>query len=98
MSILQKKINKESDSRQEAKHKSHARREEARSASRHHHHSPRHSTTKACAMSKSERSSSLSPIIHHKMRYEVDDLQGERKLEVLVDIITIHQGTQLRAM
>jgi hypothetical protein len=96
LNMLQKQVNKDSGTRQEARSKqgevprSHDRRDDhggsrrSRSISRHqhHHHSPGNSTRKTYAHSRSVRSPSISPVRHQRRRHGSDILQGElRKIK-----------------
>jgi hypothetical protein len=67
---IEKKLDKESGSRNSRSHKPYDEKRKARSVSRHHHHSLRHSNKR------SDSSSSPSPVRNHK-RSVVDELQGE---------------------
>jgi hypothetical protein len=71
LDIIEKKMDKETESRKSGSHKSHDERRRTRSVGRHHHHSPRNSTRRA------HNSSSPSPVRKHKRRSGVDELQGE---------------------
>jgi hypothetical protein len=42
LDMIEKKVDKETDSSKSKDHRSHAKKEESRSVGRHHHHSPRH--------------------------------------------------------
>jgi len=68
---IQKNIDKKNDSIKSRRHRYHDEGRKTRSVGRNHHHSPRHSSRRA------RSSSILSPIMKHKRRYEVDELQGE---------------------
>jgi hypothetical protein len=68
---IEKKMDKENDSRILGSYKSHDERRRTRSVGRHHHHSPKHSTRRA------HNISSPSPIRKHKRRFGVDELEGE---------------------
>jgi hypothetical protein len=71
LDIIEKKMDKETESRKSRRHRSHDERRKTRSVDRHHHHSPRHSAGRA------HSSSSPYPIMKHKRRSGVDELQGE---------------------
>jgi hypothetical protein len=71
LDIIEKKMDKETESSRSGSHKSHDKRRRTRSVGRHHHHSPRHSTRRA------HNSSSPSPVRKHKKKSGVDELQGE---------------------
>jgi hypothetical protein len=68
---IEKKTDKKTKSSKPMSHRSHGERRETRSVDRKHHHSPKHS------FRKTRSSSSRSPIIKHKRRIGVDELQGE---------------------
>jgi hypothetical protein len=72
LDIIEKKMDKETESRNLGSHKSHDKRRESRSVYRHHHHSPMNSSRRA------HSSSSPSLIKKHKRRSRVDELQGEK--------------------
>jgi hypothetical protein len=71
LDIIEKKMDKETESSKSGSHRSHDERRRTRSVGRHHHHSPRHSTRRE------HSSSSPSPVRKHKKRSGVDELQGE---------------------
>jgi len=64
-------MEKETKSSKSRSHISHAKRGEYVINGRHHHHSPRN------LVRREHSSPSLSPIIKHKRRYGVNELQGE---------------------
>jgi hypothetical protein len=71
LDIIEKKMDKETESSRSGSHRSHDERRRTRSVGRNHHHSPRHSTRRE------HSSSSPSPVRKHKKRSGVDELQGE---------------------
>jgi hypothetical protein len=71
LDIIEKKMDKETESSKSGSHRSHDERRRTISVGRHHHHSPRHSTRRA------HSSSSPFPVRKHKKRSGVDELQGE---------------------
>jgi hypothetical protein len=73
LDMIEKKVDKETDSSKSKDHRSHAKKEESRSVGRHHHHSPRHSVRRE------ESSPSLSPVRKHRRSSGVDELQGEMR-------------------
>ena len=70
LNIIENKLDKESGSRKSGSHRSPDEKRRTRSVSRHHHHSLRHSNKR------SHKISSPSPVINHKKRSVVDELQG----------------------
>jgi hypothetical protein len=68
---IEKKMDKETESRKSGSHRSHDERRRTKSVGRHHHHSPRNSTRRT------HSSSSPSPVRKHKKKSGVDELQGE---------------------
>jgi hypothetical protein len=70
LDIIEKKMDKETNSSRSRGHKSHDKRRRTRSVGKHHHHSPRHSTKRT------HKSSSPSPVRKHKKRSGVDEIQG----------------------
>jgi hypothetical protein len=61
--MIEKKVDKETDSSKSKDHISHAKKEEYRSVGRHHHHPPRH------LVRREGSSPSLSPIKKHKEEF-----------------------------
>jgi hypothetical protein len=71
LDIIEKNMDKETESGKSRRHKYHDERRKTRSVDRHHHHSPRN-------LAGRERCSSISsPVRKHKRRYGLDELQGE---------------------
>jgi hypothetical protein len=71
LDIIEKKMDKETESRKLGSHGSHDESRLTRSVGRNHHHSPRKSTRRAHSIS------SPSPIRKHKRRPRIDELQGD---------------------
>jgi hypothetical protein len=71
LDIIEKNMDKESESVKSGSHRSHDERRRKISLNMHHHHFPRHSTRRE------HISSSLSPVRKHKRRSGVDELQRE---------------------
>jgi hypothetical protein len=71
LDIIEKKMDKETESIKSRRNRSHDERRKTRSIDRHHHHSPRYSSGRA------RNSSSPSPVKKHKRRFGVDEIQGE---------------------
>jgi hypothetical protein len=68
LDIIEKKMDKETESNKSRSHKSHGKRSETRSVDKNHHHSPKHS------FRKSHSSSSTYLVRKHKIRTGVDEL------------------------
>jgi hypothetical protein len=68
---IDKKMDKDTESRKYESHRSHDERRRKRSVGKHHHHSPRHSTRRV------HNSSIPSHVRKHKRRPRIDDLQGD---------------------
>jgi hypothetical protein len=81
LDIIEKKMDKETESSKSRSHRSHSRRGEYEGVGRNHHHSPRHSVRRE------HNSPILSLVRRHKRRSGVDELQGEMKRSSLLPLM-----------